>query len=115
MRQNTRPEGFQVTPPPVLVEAPPPLPSRLTTIAATILGIVVSVGIIIGVLGKAFYVERTEYTSKVLSDTIERGNTQQDIRLIKESQARLEKSLADLSGEVKALASRLPVKTGGRR
>jgi hypothetical protein len=46
------------------------------TILSTILGIVLATSAVLGVVGKYFYVDRGEYTQKILQDADERANVQ---------------------------------------
>jgi hypothetical protein len=49
---------------------PPSVPSKAFIAAiAAILGVILSAGTLIGILGKAFYVQRDEYTQKNLRDS----------------------------------------------
>jgi len=70
---NTMPEGF--TPQPQLVAE---VPTRLVgshsfiTVLSIILGIILATGTVVGVAGKAFYVERGEYTQKSMQDAQDR-------------------------------------------
>lgn len=68
---NTMPEGFApFTPAPYPPE--PQIPAVgskwFLHILSSIVGLLVGGGVVFGVLGKAFYVERTEYSQKLLKD-----------------------------------------------
>lgn len=71
---NTWPEG--ITPPPQLLVATEPqrtVGSRsFLIVLSTILGIILTTGAVLGVVGKAFYVEREEYTQKNIQNTQDR-------------------------------------------
>ena len=68
-----------------------------------ILGLIVAGGTVFSILGKAFYVTRTEYTDKVLSDSVERTAVQKTLESVNKSLANLEISVKDLSTYVEAL------------
>lgn len=59
--------------------------------AAAILGVLIGAGTVAGVIGKAFYVTRAEYTEKVTADAI--GNT-----TVKETLNRLNDTLREQKG-----------------
>jgi hypothetical protein len=87
-RTGTRPGGVEITPTPVMMESPPLVGSRsFITILSTILGIVVATGLIVGFVGKYFYVDHTEYAAKNLRDTEDRGNVQKILVKVETSMA----------------------------
>jgi hypothetical protein len=65
-----------------------------------ILGLVIAGGTIFSILGKAFYVTRSEYTEKVLSDSVERKDVQKTLEVVNKSLGTLEASVRDLSSYV---------------
>lgn len=81
-RRPTVPGGvptYSPTPTPVMGEdvPTPAMGSRsFVTILSTILGIVLATSAVLGVVGKYFYVDRGEYTQKILQDADERANVQ---------------------------------------
>jgi len=112
----TMPEGVPVyTPPPVI-------PDRVTSIGSTsflttvgvILGIVISTGTILGVVGKAFYVERAEYNLAVVRAAEERTAVTETLKQVRESMARQEATLQKLTDELDAVRQTLAA-TRGRR
>jgi hypothetical protein len=74
-----------------------------------ILGLIISGGVVFSILGKAFYVTRTEYTDKVLSDSIERTDVKKTLEAMNKLLGSVEVSLKNLSDTVSDL------KTGGER
>jgi hypothetical protein len=108
-QRPTRPEGYQVmpqnpevmlTPAPMMMEPPRP-PSEwsksVTTGIAMVLGIILSTAAVVGGLGRAFYVERPEYTQKVLQDTRREGEVQKTLDQMSATLARQETALAKMS------------------
>ena len=76
-----------------------------------ILGLIISGGVVFSILGKAFYVTRTEYTDKVLSDTVERTDVKKTLEAVNKSLSSMESAVKDLStyvGELKADVRRRP-------
>ena len=78
--QEISQSSFQTKPP-----TSSPSKTFIAAIAA-ILGVLISSGTIIGVLGKAFYVQRDEYTQKTLRDA-------EAVTVIQQSLARMESSI----------------------
>jgi hypothetical protein len=70
---------------------------------AFILGLIISGGVVFSALGKAFYVTRSEYTEKVLSDSVERTSVQKTLESVNKALAGLEISIKDLSASVAEL------------
>lgn len=62
-----------------------------------ILGLIISGGVVFSILGKAFYVTRTEYTDKVLTDSVERANVQKTLESVNKSLTSMESAIKDLS------------------
>lgn len=54
---------------------------------SVILGVLISAGVVVGVLGKAFYVQRDEFTAKSLKDA-------QDSTIVQQTLTRLENTLS---------------------
>lgn len=105
----TMPEGIPVyTPPPVN-------PDRVTTIGSTsflttvgvILGIVISTGTILGVVGKAFYVERSEYNLAVVRAAEERTAVTETLKQVREAMTRQEATLQKLTEDLDAVRQTL--------
>jgi hypothetical protein len=78
---------------------PPTTTPSKTFIAAiaAILGVLISSGTIIGVLGKAFYVQRDEYTQKTLRDA-------EAVTVIQQTLARMENAIGRQGASVDKLA-----------
>lgn len=74
-RNPTHPMGLEITPPPVMMEQPA-VSRNFVTLLSTFLGIVVATTLIVGFVGKYFYVDRTEYTQQSLRIAEDRGNVQ---------------------------------------
>lgn len=114
-QRPTRPEGYQVvpqnpevmlTPAPVLMEPQRPQSEwsrSASTGIAMVLGIVLSTAAVVGGLGRAFYVERPEYTQKVLQDTRREGEVQKTLEQMSATLARQEAALAKMSETLLAL------------
>lgn len=118
-RRLTVPGGvptYSPTPTPVMGEdvPPPAVGSRsFVTIVSTILGIVLATTAVLGVIGKYFYVDRGEYTQKILQDAVDRGNVQKVLVKFESSMAqqaatleRQEKAFDRMSETVRALELR---------
>jgi hypothetical protein len=71
-------------------------------VVSTIVGIVVGVGGILGGLGKAFYVEREEYTAKIIRDAVELSATRNNLKQVEESLARQEALIAKMTADLQA-------------
>jgi hypothetical protein len=109
------PEGFPpFTPPPYVPEPQAPSPrvgsgSFLATLSI-IVGIVVGVGIVFSTVGKAFYVERTEYQQKLVKDVQDSGSLATTLekissRIVQQESVlgRMEANLDRLATDVQAL------------
>ena len=72
-----------------------------------ILGLIVAGGTVFSILGKAFYVTRTEYTDKVLSDSVERTDVKKTLEAMNKLLGNVESSLKDLSITVDDLKSNI--------
>lgn len=75
---------------------------------AFILGLILSGGVVFSSLGKAFYVTRTEYTDKVLSDSVERTDVKKTLETMNKLLGNIETNLKDLSDTVSDLQSSYP-------
>ncbi len=76
-----------------------------TAIAAVsvVLGIVIGVGTIVGVVGKAFYVERGEYNVLMVRMAEDKARVDETFKRIDNSLARLETSMQKLADAVETL------------
>ena len=84
MTGKTRPEGYEVVQ--NLVKAPKYRASApFVTSISVILGVIMAVGLIVGVIGDAFYVTRHEYTDKNLKDIEMTTNFQSTLNQLKET------------------------------
>ena len=84
MTGKTRPEGYEVVQ--NLEEAPKYRASApFVTSISVILGVIMAVGLIVGVIGDAFYVTRHEYTDKNLKDIEVTTNFQSTLNQLKET------------------------------
>jgi hypothetical protein len=80
------------------VKPPTASPSKTFIAAlAAILGVLISSGTIIGVLGKAFYVQRDEYTQKTLRDA-------ETVTVIQQTLARMENAIGRQGASIDKLA-----------
>lgn len=70
---------------------------------SVILGVLISAGVVIGVLGKAFYVQRDEFTVKSLKDAEENTATQQTLTRLENTLERQAASFDRLSETVQAM------------
>jgi hypothetical protein len=113
----TMPEG--ITPPPMMVE-PRSIEhsigsSSFLAIIAVILGIVISTGTIWGVVGKAFYVERAEYNTAMVSASIDKTKVEENLKQVKDTLARQEIMLQRLTDDVALIKQDLAAIRRGRR
>ena len=65
-----------------------------------ILGLIIAGGTVFSILGKAFYVTRTEYTEKVLSDSVERTDVKKTLEAMNKLLSNVEIGLKELSDTV---------------
>lgn len=70
---------------------------------AAILGVLIASGTIIGVLGKAFYVQRDEYTQKTLRDAEATTIIQQTLARMESAQTRQGVSVDKLAEDLQAI------------
>lgn len=105
---NTLPEGFApFTPAPYLPEPQAPAVGSkwFLHIMSSIVGLLVGGGIVLGVLGKAFYVERTEYNQKLLKDVQDSGTFAAGLDKIGSRLGRQEEVLGRLDANLERLAA----------
>ena len=111
-RTATRPEGY----PQETAESSPVQkqdlssgtrrrPSSISFVIAlsTILGIVIAAGVILGVVGNAFYVSRDEYTRDALKNTAESTSIKAMLDRIERALSRQENSFEKLSDAVQTI------------
>ena len=70
---------------------------------SVILGVLMSLGVVVGVLGKAFYVQRDEYTAKNLKDAEVNTVTQQTLTRLENALSRQEAAFDRLSETVQTM------------
>jgi hypothetical protein len=70
---------------------------------SVILGVLISLGVVVGVLGKAFYVQRDEYTAKNLRDAEINTVTQQTLTRLENALGRQEAAFDRLSETVQTM------------
>lgn len=80
-------------------------PSSISFVIAlsTILGIVIAAGVILGVVGNAFYVSRDEYTRDALKNTAESTSIKAMLDRIERALSRQENSFEKLSDAVQTI------------
>lgn len=76
---------------------------RVWEMIGLVFGIAVTTGTIAGVLGKAFYVPRTEYTDKVISDSVSRTEITETLSRIHVTLGKQEAAFDKLSDKVETL------------
>jgi len=76
---------------------------RVWEMIALVLGVVASTGIIGGVLGKAFYVSRDEYTQKLISDSVARTEVAESLSRIQTTLQKQESAFERLTEKVELL------------
>ncbi len=111
-------EISSMTPTPVMMD--PRMPDRsvhigsstFLTAIAIILGIVISVGTILSVVGKAFYVERDEYNKAVVAAAEERTKVTETLKQLQNTITRQELAQQKLSDEVSTLRQEQAVTRG---
>lgn len=75
-------------------------PERIWKTVALLLGLILSGGAILGTVGKAFYVTREEYTTKVRDDDVLKTNLQMTLDLLKQSMSNQEKAIREMSDTI---------------
>jgi len=119
----TMPEGVPTfTPPPQTMMADPRPPDRVTTIGsssflaviAVILGVVISTGTILSVVGKAFFVERAEYNLLVVRSAEEKTTVTETLKQVREAMSRQEAALQKLTDDVALIKQDLAAMRGRR-
>jgi hypothetical protein len=115
----TMPEG--ITPPPMMVD-PRAMEtvhsigsSSFLAVISIILGIVIATGSVIGVVGKAFYVERAEYNTAVVATVEEKTKVNENIRQMKDTLMRQEVVLQKLTDDLALIKQDLAAMRHGRR
>jgi hypothetical protein len=113
----TMPEGM--TPPPMMMETRSVEhsigSSSFLAIITVILGIVISTGTILGVVGKAFYVERSEYNLATVSGSIDKTKAEENLKQVKDTLTRQEIMLQKLTDDVALIKQDLAAMRRGRR
>jgi hypothetical protein len=117
----TQPEGISdQTPTPVMMD--PRMPDRATSIGsssflaaiAIILGIVISTGTILAVVGKAFYVERPEYNLATVVAAEEKIKVSETLKQMRDTITRQETALQKLSDDMGSIKQDLASIRGRR-
>lgn len=100
------PQTFDVSRP-ILVDPPREPPreagSKLLTLVSIVLGVAISTGTVVGVLGKAFFVDRDEYNKMILRDAEDRVSFNEALKRVDSALARQEEALNKLSAAVESL------------
>jgi hypothetical protein len=108
----TIPDGLSnQTPTPVMMDPRMSVPDRTASIGSTsflaaiaiILGIVISTGTILAVVGKAFYVERPEYNLATIAAAEDKTKVSETLKQMRDTLVRQENSLQKLSDDVDTL------------
>jgi len=93
-----------------MVNEPPAVSRNFVTGLSTFLGIVVATTLIVGFVGKYFYVDRAEYTQQSLRATEDRGNVQRILERVENTMAeqkstlnRQEKAFERMADTVKSI------------
>jgi hypothetical protein len=110
MTGKTRPEGYPVTrnlEDKSRYRASAPFVASLSVI----LGAIISIGVILGVAGRAFYVTRSEYTDKNLKDIETVTTFQQTLNQLKETMSQQAASFKEMTAGMEAIR----IEMAGRR
>ena len=102
MSGRTRPDGYQIIqdmgdkqrPKGYRASAP------FVTSISVLLGVIIAVGMILGVVGDAFYVTRHEYTDKNLKDAETTTTFQQTLNQLKETMTIQATNFKEMSGKM---------------
>jgi hypothetical protein len=78
-------------------------PKSFLAALSVIIGVLLAIGTIIGVMGKAFYVQRDEYTAKTLHDAEQDTATQQTLLRLGNALDRQEAAFNRLSETVQGI------------
>ena len=78
-------------------------PSSFLTVISIILGILVATGTVVGVVGKAFYVERGEYNIQVVTNTEERVKVAETLKRLDLAMSRQEAIIDKMSQALEQL------------
>jgi len=109
---KTQPEGTQTVDasniPSNLIESPSEQRRRsysmsFTIAISAILGVIIAAGTILGVVGRAFYVSREEYTEKTLKDAEEKTVMRQTMDRVDRTLTRQEAAFERLSDTVQTI------------
>jgi len=111
MTGKTRPEGYQAVqdleePPKYRASAP------FITAISVILGVIIAVGVIVGVVGDAFYVTRHEYTEKNLKDIEMTTNFHSTLNQLKETMALQAANFKEMTASMEAIRIELASQKG---
>jgi len=99
---RTRPEGYLITPKPENNSKYRASAPFITSLSA-LLGAIIAVGVILGVLGGAFYVTRREYTDQTLKDIETATTFRQTLSQLKETMALQAANFKEMTSSMEAI------------
>jgi hypothetical protein len=98
------PEGNQITPPPVEMRPREYVGSKsFLIVVSTVLGIVIGIGMIVGGLGKAFFVERDEWNKQTLAGAEDKAVVNETLKRIDLATSHQEAALDRLTSTVELI------------
>jgi hypothetical protein len=107
---------IQVTPPPVEVNSREPTgPRSFLIVLSTVIGIVIGIGVIVGGLGKAFFVEREEWNRQTLAGAEDKVTVNETLKRIDKALTRQEEVLDKLTGAIDVMERDIAVMRGRGR
>jgi ABC-type siderophore export system fused ATPase/permease subunit len=98
MAGRTRPEGYPLIQD--LTEKKYKPSATFVTSISVLLGVIIAMGMILGVVGDAFYVSRTEYTIKNLKDTETAATFNSTLLQLKDAMSAQTASFKEMSGKI---------------
>lgn len=117
----TMPEGVPILTPTPVTSDPHPIDrsvhigsSSFLAALAIILGIVISTGTILAVVGKAFYVERPEYNLAAVASAEEKTKVSETLKQLQNTLTRQEMSLQKLADDVASIKQDMASMKGRR-
>jgi hypothetical protein len=106
---------IQVTPPPVEVTREPAGPRSFLIVLSTVLGIVIGIGVIVGGLGKAFFVEREEWNKQTLAGAEDKVTVNETLKRIDKALTHQEEVLDKLTNAIEMMERDVAVMRGRGR